>query len=46
MQVPVNLAPIDIEKFDGDYSQFKEFKIKLNSMLSMCNYPQEMKVIY
>lgn len=46
LTMSLSLPPMEIEKFDGDYSQYKEFKIKVQSILASCNYSEEMKVIY
>ena len=46
-QLPLfNSPPMDIEKFEGNYAQYKEFKIKVMSILASCSYSPEMKVIY
>ena len=44
--IPYNNPPMEIEKFDGDYAQYKEFKIKVTSILESCSYSPAMKVIY
>ena len=40
------LPPISIEKFDGNISDYMEFKIKVESLLTMSLYPDRLKVIY
>ena len=40
------LPPISIEKFEGNISEYKEFQIKVKSILTMANYPEELKVIF
>ena len=40
------LPPISIEKFDGNISDYMEFKIKVESLLAMSLYPDRLKVIY
>ena len=42
----LQLPPINIEPFDGNIAEYKEFKIKMKSILSMGQYPDEMKVIF
>ena len=45
-QTSVSLPRIKIDSFDGDLTQYKEFKIKIKSMLAISNYSEEMKVIF
>ena len=42
----LQLPPINIEPFDGNIAEYREFKIKMKSILSMGQYPDEMKVIF
>ena len=41
-----SLPPIEIEKFDGNISEYKEFQIKIKLILTMANYPEALKVIF
>ena len=44
--LPVSLPSVDIGMFDGDFAQYREFKIKVQSVLAASRYSNEMKVIY
>ena len=42
----LTLPPIAIDVFSDDIAEYREFKIKIQSILSMGQYPDEMKVIF
>ena len=42
----LTLPPIAVEEFSDDIAEYREFKIKIQSILSMGQYPDEMKVIF
>lgn len=44
--MPFGLPLVEIEKFDGDFAQYREFKIKIKSVLAMGGYSDDMKVIF
>ena len=44
--MPFSLPLVDIGTFDGDFAEYKEFRIKVQSVLAACRYSTEMKVIY
>ena len=46
MSFGLTLPPVEIEVFDGDMAVYREFKIKVQSILSMGHYSEEMKVIF
>ena len=44
--LPFTLGPLEIDKFDGDFSEYREFKIKIQSILSSGQFTEPMKVIF
>ena len=44
--MPFTLGPVEIEKFYGDFAGYREFKIKIQSILSAGHFSEPMKVIY
>lgn len=45
-QMPFTLGPIEIDKFEGDFAKYREFKIKIQSILSSNQFTEPMKVIF
>ena len=45
-QLPFTLGPIEIDKFEGDFADYREFKIKIQSILSSAHFTEPMKVIF
>ena len=45
-QLPFTLGPMEIDKFEGDFSEYREFKIQIQSILSSGCFTEPMKVMF